>query len=380
MRLPGFVGPTYQSLSPNADDERCINLYPEMIESGAGKNTVVLYGTPGLRYVARLGFTTSVAPTRALLEINGRCFAVANDHFFEITYNAVTGVWTAITHGLVAVDGNPATMATNGTGGNQIFITSGGLGYIFNLATDMLTAISDVDLQQPVIQAEFVDGYFIALHGTTGQFQISTLEDGFQWDALDVQQVSQSSDKVLAMLVDVRQIWLFGGRTTAVWYDSGNADFPFEPTQTLFHVGILAPFTAQRLGGGVYWLGQTEDGGPALYRALQGAPQRVSTHAVEYQWSKVSTLTDAVGWTMDYGGHQYYVLYIPAAETTWVYDAITNLWHERAHWNILHAIWEPYIGRCHAYCFEKHLIGDRRTGAVYELRHDTYEDQLAVID
>jgi hypothetical protein len=47
---PGFCGPSYQSRSLTVDCERCLNFYPEIIESGNGTNTqqkFALYGTPG---------------------------------------------------------------------------------------------------------------------------------------------------------------------------------------------------------------------------------------------------------------------------------------------------------------------------------------------
>jgi hypothetical protein len=48
MNYPQLVGPSYTSSSPNADVERSVNLFPEAIESGNGKNQYVLLGTPGL--------------------------------------------------------------------------------------------------------------------------------------------------------------------------------------------------------------------------------------------------------------------------------------------------------------------------------------------
>lgn len=47
---PGFCGPSYQSRSFTIDCERCLNLYPEIVESGNGSNIsqkYALYGTPG---------------------------------------------------------------------------------------------------------------------------------------------------------------------------------------------------------------------------------------------------------------------------------------------------------------------------------------------
>ena len=44
-----FVGPAYTARSINVAADRAINLYPEIVESNAGKVRVNYYGTPGLR-------------------------------------------------------------------------------------------------------------------------------------------------------------------------------------------------------------------------------------------------------------------------------------------------------------------------------------------
>lgn len=44
----GFVGPSYTPWSTAAESQRTVNLYPEKIESNAGKNAYALFGTPGI--------------------------------------------------------------------------------------------------------------------------------------------------------------------------------------------------------------------------------------------------------------------------------------------------------------------------------------------
>lgn len=49
--MPKFplIGPSYTSQSVNADCQTTMNLYPEVIESGAGNNQIVLYPAPGTK-------------------------------------------------------------------------------------------------------------------------------------------------------------------------------------------------------------------------------------------------------------------------------------------------------------------------------------------
>jgi hypothetical protein len=233
----------------------------------------------------------------------------------------------------------------------------------------------------------FVDGYFVVLNSETGTFQLSELEDGLVWDPLDIAQVSTASDKVVSMICNDRQIKLFGGVTTTSWYNSGNADFPFQPVNSVMQQGIVAPFTACRADNTVLWLGKNEHGAGVFFRESQGTPQRVSTHAMEQIWASYETLVDAETYVEQWNGHVFIHLWIPSAEdatdndnaVTWVYDVATNLWHEQALWNTETAEWAPMVGRCHMHAFEKHLIGDRRTGALYEQRADLYSFSLVTV-
>jgi hypothetical protein len=67
-----------------------------------------------------------------------------------------------------------------------------------------------------------------------------------------------------------------------------------------------------------------------VYRANGYTAQRISTHAVEWQIQQYGNLSDAIAYTYQQDGHSFYVLIFPSANTTWVFDVATSLWHERA--------------------------------------------------
>ncbi len=146
----------------------------------------------------------------------------------------------------------------------------------------------------------------------------------------------------------------------------------------------MAPFSAQSLDNSVFWLGGNEQGGGIAYRAQQFNPQRISTHAVEYAWLQYGKIDDVIAWVYQEDGHAFYVLWFPSGETSWVYDVTTSLatgqpvWHERAHWNPQLATWQPHVARCHAFAFNKHFVGDRRSGGIYEQSVSFYDEELVV--
>lgn len=379
MIFDGFIGSSNTQLSVNADAERTINLFLHVPDGGAiAKSKAQLFGTPGVKpFLAAVDGVPSnalgAAPVRSLFYQDGRAFAVAGGIFYEIFANH-----TAITRGTLAANIRPATIHSNGTAGHQLFIVSGGLGYIFDLIANTLTQITAPGFPSPALMGGFVDGYFAVLKGLSIQFQISALLDGLVWSGLDVAQVSESSDQVLSMVIDHRELWLFGSKTSSPWFNNGNASFPFAPIQgTFIEGGIIAPFSACKIDNSVFWLDGDALGAGIVRRAQGYVPTRISSHAVEESLRGVR-LDDAIGWAYQDAGHTFYMLYVPSHETTWCFDVATQQWHERALWDPVRYRWTPDVGRCHAYAFGQHLVGDRSSGCIYIMDLDLADYELTL--
>src|SRR5262245_46477237 len=152
-RLPGFSSVDYTSHRVNAGCQSCINLMPEAIESGTGKNSPVLYLTPGLSV-----FTTLPdAPIRCMAVGEGRLFVAAGSNLYEVFSNT-----TYENRGGIGNDGRMVQMFFNG---NQLAVISnhnfycdvggvGGLGQpLFSGTTDPVKAR----------QGAYLDGKFLAV-------------------------------------------------------------------------------------------------------------------------------------------------------------------------------------------------------------------------
>jgi len=91
MRFSGFVGPSYTLDSVNVDCQRCVNLYPGLIESGTGKGGQRYYlrPTPGLRKILEVGD----GPIRLIhTDSIGRVFVVSGNQLFQIKKGSGWGV------------------------------------------------------------------------------------------------------------------------------------------------------------------------------------------------------------------------------------------------------------------------------------------------
>lgn len=332
-----------------------MNWYPESVEA-QGKSQIVMYPTPGLSFFAAL----PGSPVRGEYEFNGRMFAVSGGNFCEVYADG-----TFKQYGTVANNGGTVTMEANQA--NQLAICSGGNIYIFDIA-NLLFSGPIAGLLEPVSMLTFCDGYFLALLANTGRFQISTLLDGTSWPGLQVNKVSVFAENPIAIAWDHREIWLASTKRATGYYNSGSTSI-FDPLgpSAYIEAGIGAKFSAVRMDNTLFWLEAAERGGGIARRAQGYTPVRVSNHAVEYQWSKYSTITDAIGYSYQDQGHTFWVLYFPTANATWVYDVATQMWHERGYWDTTAGAYTAHRSRCHAFCFGKHLVGDWKTGNIYDM-------------
>lgn len=363
MIFPGFVGPSYTSLSLNADVQRSVNLFPEIIESGHGKSQAVLYGTPGLAILQ----TPGPGPGRGFCKAGSRVFQVSGNQLHEL----LTAT-TSIQRGSgINNDGLPVTINYNGS---QLFITSNNAGWIFDLATNTLAQITDPDFAGSSMGA-YIDGYFVAIKPESEQFMISTNRDGTKWDALDFASAEALPDKVVSLLADHKELWFFGEDSIQPYYNSGLLDFPFSSFEgTLIEQGCDAARSPAKVDNSIFWLGGDSRGTGVVWRADGHTPVRASTHAVENALRGYSSTSDAVAYSYLDNGHWFYVLSFPAAQTTWCYDASTNLWHERAFWDKPNGSFQAHPVRTHVYAFGKHLVGNRTNGEIYSMSLDTYTD------
>lgn len=333
-----------------------------------------LYATPGLDSIT----TQGDQPIVGTFQQNGRAFFVAGLGFYEILANDFV-----ILRGSVASTTTPATICSNGVGGNQLLIVTGLYGYVFNLLTNVLTYIADLDFPQGrALMCAFLDGYGLVLVNDGTTFQWSALEDFTDWDALDFAAKSQTSDNILSLVVDIdrKVIWLIGGQNTELWYDSGNADQPFIPVpNALVSQGTAASFGFILVDDAVLWIGESNNGSRMAMEGTGTSARRVSTHAVEFAWSQFSVVDDCIGWGYEYRGHSFAVFSFPTAESTWVYDRTEQAWHEWLYWNATTGAYESHLARCHMYAFNRHMVGSRIDGTLYALTSDVLTDDGAPI-
>lgn len=362
MKSP-ILGSTYVARSVNAADAKMVNLFPEVIPEG-GKEPAFLQRTPGL--VAKVTLGLGDEAVRGMWVVGAYLYAVCGNTFYKIDSSYV-----ATAKGTVAGTG-PVSMTDNGT---QVIVAANGPGYIYNVTTDVFSAITDPDYPGAVTVG-YLDGYFVFNQPDSQLIWVTTLFDGLTIDPLDFASAEGSPDGVVGIIVDHRELWVFGTNSVEVWYNAGTADFPLQRIQGAFNeIGCAAAYSIAKMDNGLFWLGKDARGQGIVYRANGYTGQRISTHAVEWQIQQYSDFSDAIGYTYQQDGHSFYVLIFPSANTTWVYDVATQAWHERAGWH--NGDWTRHRSNCQAFFNNNTIVGDFENGKLYAMRPDVYSDNGA---
>ena len=359
MKTP-ILGGSYVARSINAADNRMVNLFAEAVPEGSGgKEAGFLLRCPGLRLLATVG----TGPIRGLWVTNGVAYVVSGSEFYSLSTS-----YTATLIGTVSGTG-PVSMADNGT---QIFIACNPLSYIYNVSTAVFAQITDVDFPGAG-SVGYLDGYFVFNEPDSQKFWVTSLLDGTSVDPLDFASAEGYPDNVIALIVDHREIFLFGTTSVEVWYDAGTPDFPLARIQGAFmEVGCEAAYSVAKLDNSVFWLGSDARGRGIVYRANGYTPARISTNAVEYAIQGYGSITDAIAYTYQQDGHPFYVLIFPSAQATWVYDVSTTLWHERA--GFAGGQFTRHRSNCQMSYNSEIVVGDYADGRLYAFDLDVYAD------
>lgn len=255
---------------------------------------------------------------------NVSSLAVRGQHVMAGTNYAVIGTTLysidpdGTSHSLGTVGGTlPVQMADNGT---QLAIQGGALnnqGYVLDSGT-LFTGIVNLP---PVSGVVYFDGYFMWPVFESDQYIISALDDGLTYDPLDVATVEGDPDNIVGLINLQREAQFFGSKTIEVWFDSGNADFPFERSQNAFiERGCVDRDSIVKIDNSVQFVGDDL----IVYRLNGYQPVRISTHAIEF---KIAPATWFRAFTHSIEGSKFYVLNTDVG--CWAYEMSTGAWAER---------------------------------------------------
>lgn len=245
---------------------------------------------------------------------------------------------------------------------------------------------SDSAFYAPLIPS-YMDTYGIYPKPNSQRFYITSSEDFSLINALDYAQTNQWPDNTVAALSINQEVFFFGNSTIEVWYDTGAAVFPFQKRPNLLiNYGCSAPYSVAFGGNNImFWLGGNRTGGPFVLMMSGYMPQIISSEPLNEAFKTYSKVDDAEGFVVEWNGHLFYFITFPSQDITWVYDVTTNRWQQRSTRRRAEFI-SPneyidgrYVANCCVFHNGKNLIGDYKSGNIYEWSSTTYKDGTASI-
>ncbi len=373
MRFAGFIGPSYTLQSLNVDCQRCVNLYPEIDETKMAHEGEIasLVSTPGLSLLV----TLPTSPVRGIYcDSQGNLWAAAGNTFYSISSN---GNATAIGN-LVSSTGQsgPVNFSDNGI---QVVAVDGPYGYMWKCAQPyQFSQIIDANFLGANTVC-FLDGYLIFNRPGTSQFILTPLNAVTPMSGLDVGSASSAPDNLVGHAALQEQLYLFSQKHLEVWYNSGSSSFPLARIQgAVIEIGCASAYSIASIQTSIYWLGRDKNGAGTIYNISGLQPQRISTFAIEKEIRALGDLSTARAWTYQQAGHFFYCLNLPGANTTWCYDTMTEMWHERTFLGSS-GIYQRHLADCHAFAFNINIVGDYSSGNIYSLDPDNYTDNGSAI-
>ncbi len=398
----GLAGGQDNAPNKRQDNQICINFYPEVNQQNA-KEVVGLLGCPGLTQLCAApdggapGFSDTMTvwpqpysgaplPVRGMWELPDETTAlvvIGNICYLVTATQSAPTVWPTLTMapvGGLLTSAGPVSIRDNNAGGYAVLV-DGQFGYLYNLSTQKFEQITDPNFQQfgGATSVAFIDGWWIFSKPESQTFFTNSQAYSTSFDALYFALKDAAPDNLVAVFENKELLWLFGEKTTEIWYDSGGQYFGFSRIDgTLLQTGCQAAASIARFGGqgqeGLIWLGRSERGENVIVRTQGFMDQIVSTPAFGNEVATYPTTSDAIGYTYQEDSHEFYVLTFPSADVTWCYDGQSGMLHKRASYDPYARQFHRHRGNAFMNFQNMRIVGDYQNGALYQLTRNAYTD------
>lgn len=377
----GFVGQSYTAPDNQQDVQKTLNWYVEISQDDKSKTPTALLGCPGTRALFSVAASAAGGEVRGCWVLPGgtRAIVVCGNNAAMVTMT-VPATQTSIAQFSVTIFGTLLTnsgqvcIRDNGSGGFAV-IVDGLYGYLVDLSLNTLAQITDPAFE-PATRVAFIDGWWVfSVPGTQRFFTNAPTPYTTTFAGSFFALKDSSSDNLVTLMENNRELWLVGERTSEVWYNAGGANFAFSRIPGVSpQIGCSAVNSIARLGSSLVWLGRSERGENVVIQTEQYSYKDISTRAIEAAISSYPQVSDAFGFVYEEEGHLFYVLTFPTADKTWVYDATSGMWHERASFNSATGTYHRVRANCFMNLQNIRMVGDFESGYLTQMTRQVYTD------
>lgn len=365
---------------PRADSKRLVGCFSEATDQDSAadvKNKIEPYVLRRMAGIRSLLDDGSGLPVRGMWELSGLQYAVIGPQLYSVTLSPITQIAALTKINDVTVNPIVGTgfVRMTDNGACMVIIqpaTANGWTYA-PLGGGFQTLSNAFFTSQGAIDCWFVDSYivFLSLNGLTfynddGRIVSGNNQITFTTAATFTRQFG--TDLFVGMVVDHREVLIFGTRTSEGYVNAGNAvGSPFASAPDSFmQKGMhpLAAFSVALQDESVFWVANDK----TVRRRNGQTPVRVSNSGVEQLLGTID-LTGCYAMTPTVYGHPLWILTMPAAGKTIVYDCLTTKWFDIATLNF--GYWRP---QCFYNGFGLQLMGDSQSGQIGVLDEAIFTD------
>jgi len=254
-------------------------------------------------------FATGPGIDRGGIEWNGELYRVMGQNLVKV---ASDGSVTVL--GNVGTDGGTVTLDYDF---NRLAVRSAGKLFYWNGTT--LTEVTDPDLGR-VDDMLWVDGYWMT---TDGEFLVVTeLNDPAQVDPLKYGSAEADPDPILAIRKIRNEVYAANRETIEVFDNVGGELFPFARIEgAQIEKGTLGRDCICVFLESLAFIGSGRNEQPAVYVAMNGGAQKISTHEIDLILEEYpeDILAHSVVEARNEGSHEF--LYIHLPDRCLLYDA-----------------------------------------------------------
>lgn len=393
----GFVGQAYEAPDPYQDSQRLINWYLEVSQDKRSKTPTALLGVPGKNQIFDFSTTSVGVVIPATGGVRGVWVLPGGVDALWVVGSAVilTRMIVPATQSSIAqfaryfignllTNSGPVCIRDNGKSNSTptACIVDGPYGYYYTINTMALAQITDPGFLG-ADRVAFIDGWFIFNRPGTQTFYTTgptpyTLTFPGAFFALK----DSSSDNLITLAENNRELWLIGERSSEVWYDAGGANFAFSRLPGVSpSVGCAAVHSIAQLSETTLaWLARNDRGENVVVRTRQYGTEVISTQAVSNAIAQYPFVSDAFGFTYQEDTHLFYQLTFPTADRTWVYDATASemagspIWHQRASYDPSTGVFHRDKASAFANYQNLRCVGDFQAQKGYQLSRNVYTD------
>lgn len=350
-----ITGPSYQSRSRPLSSQETKNFYHQVVEEG--KDQYVLHSFPGLLNVG----------SGAGVDRGMRNFAEVG---YRVTGTSLYSFDTSGNHTLIGTVPGSSRLIIDDDGENLIMTGVDGQ-FIYDGST--ISTITDLNIVGSTANG-FINNQIIYTNPSTNLFVLANPNQPTIASGLNAATPESKPDKLVRAYPFKQNVYMFGERTVEPYWNSGQGNPPLDRIDgQIFEIGLGAIHSVANTDQFMYWLG--DDG--AVYQAVGGQRQRISTTAISHAIESYDTISDAVGYTFTFEGVNFYQITFPSANKTWCLNESLgkNGWFELSSGTNN----DRYQGSSLINVYGKNFVADELNGNLYELDIDTFTNNDELI-